>query len=185
MGCWGRWGQTYAGKVSRNTRHMKSTMCSWQSFSLNSFRKEASLRQISYPKGLTSTRFKIYPHAIIIAMELLIKFAIFVMKIEFTVAFWLIGFIMRFWRTMLIAVILGGIFFAAVYLYNYYTLEVPNMNIIYTLIAIWLVTVYFSYEREKNKDISSALNAFKRFHENFQQRIEKELIKDKSLFPRL
>ena len=136
---------------------------------------------MSYPKGFASTRCGIYPHGIMITMELLVKIVIFIMKIEFAIALWLIGFIMRFWRTLLIALILGSIFFAAVYLYNYYTLEVPNMNIIYVLIAIWLVAVYFSYEREKNKEISGTLNAFKRFHENFQQRIEKELTKDQNI----
>jgi phosphoglycerol transferase MdoB-like AlkP superfamily enzyme len=68
-------------------------------------------------------------------MEQLSKIALFFLKVYFNVTLWLIEAGMKYWRTILVAVVVGGIFFAAVYFYNFYTLKVPSRNLILTLIV--------------------------------------------------
>jgi hypothetical protein len=111
-------------------------------------------------------------------MEQLSKIALFFLKVYFNVTLWLIEAGMKYWRTILVAVVVGGIFFAAVYFYNFYTLKVPSRNLILTLIAIWLAAVYLCYEGDKNRDVKANIKTIKGLFEKLSQRIEKDLTPD-------
>jgi len=108
-------------------------------------------------------------------MEQLIQLAIFLLKIYLSFLLWIIEIGMKYWRTILVAALVGGIFFAAVYFYNSYTLKIPSRTLIFTLILIWLGAVYFCYEGERDKDVKGNLKTIKDWFEKISLRIEKDL----------
>jgi hypothetical protein len=114
-------------------------------------------------------------NGIITSMEQLIKFALLLLKVYFNVILWLIEAGMKYWRTILVAVVVGGFFFAAVYFYNFYLLDVPSRNLIVTLIVVWLAVVYLYYDGDRNRDVEANIKTIKGLFEKLRQRIEKDL----------
>lgn len=111
-------------------------------------------------------------------MKTVLTFTIWVVKTEFFIAALLIELLLRFWQTLLLAAIVGGLMFAAVYFYNYYTLELVSKGLIYTLIAIWLVMVFWSFDREKDKDLSRVIPKLKAAFEEIVKQFEDNISKD-------